>query len=157
GLAPRNRKLSSPATVPRAAPDESWVMNKHRNNTPSLAVLYALGAPIMLATLLAASSANAQSTAPQESAENAEEPAARAPKYRLGGDGELELGILLFMKEGAAFSGGVVYGPFRAGLSYATFLSNSSFGGAPDGFSLRANYILGLNASYFIAQTTDEG
>lgn len=78
-----------------------------------------------------------------------------APK--LGAHFELDLGVLIFLRQSAAFAGGVVYGPFRAGLSYATFLSNSSFGGAPDGFTLRANYIVGLNASYFIARSTDDG
>lgn len=82
--------------------------------------------------------------------------AAPAP-YRLGVHAELDVGALIALKQGAAFAGGVVYGPFRAGLSYATFLSNKSFGGTPDGFQMRANYILGINASYFIAQRTDEG
>lgn len=79
------------------------------------------------------------------------------PGYRLGAHAQLDLGILFAMRQGAAFSGGVVWGPFRAGLSYATFLSNSAFGGTPKGFDLRANYIVGVNASYFIAQRTDEG
>lgn len=77
--------------------------------------------------------------------------------YHLGAHAELDVGILLAMKQGAAFAGGVVWGPFRAGLSYATFLSNPKFGGTPDGFTMRANYIVGLNASYFVGRRTDEG
>jgi hypothetical protein len=46
---------------------------------------------------------------------------------------------------------------FRAGLSYTTFLSNSAFGGTPEGFSLRVNHIVGINAAYFIGQSTDDG
>jgi len=83
--------------------------------------------------------------------------AAAKPAYHLGAHAELDLGTLFALKQGAAFAGGVVWGPFRAGMSYATFLSNKSFGGTPDGFTMRANYIVGLNASYFIGQRTDEG
>ena len=75
----------------------------------------------------------------------------------LGAHAELDLGTLIALKQGAAFSGGVVYGPFRAGMSYATFLSNGSFGGTPDGFTMRVNYIVGFNAAYFIGRHTDEG
>jgi hypothetical protein len=80
-----------------------------------------------------------------------------AKPYHLGAHAELDVGALIALKQGAAFAGGVVYGPFRAGMSYATFLSNKSFGGTPDGFTMRANYIVGLNASYFIARSTDDG
>jgi hypothetical protein len=79
------------------------------------------------------------------------------PARRLGAHAELDLGLLLAAKQGAAFAGGAVWGPFRAGLSYATFLSNSTFGGTPEGFTMRVNYIVGLNASYFIGQKTDKG
>jgi len=79
------------------------------------------------------------------------------PAWHLGAHAELDAGVLIALRQGAAFAGGVVWGPFRAGLSYATFLSNASFGGTPEGFSLRANYIIGLNASYFIGQSTDSG
>lgn len=79
------------------------------------------------------------------------------PGYRLGAHAEIDAGVLIALRQGAAFAGGVVWGPFRAGLSYATFLSNGSFGGTPEGFSLRANYIIGINASYFIGQSTDSG
>jgi hypothetical protein len=102
---------------------------------------------IALTLLLAAAAAKVQ----------AQEPEPRKEGYRLGAYAALDVGILAVMKQGAAFAGGAVWGPFRAGLSYATFLSNESFGGTPKGFSLRANYILGLNVSYFIAQQTDEG
>ena len=84
-------------------------------------------------------------------------PAAPDKAFPWGAHAELDLGVLLALKQGAAFGGGVVYGPFRAGMSYATFLSNSSFGGVPKGFSLRANYIVGFNASYFIGRSTDDG
>jgi hypothetical protein len=79
------------------------------------------------------------------------------PSYRLGAHAELDVGMLVALRQAAGFAGGVVWGPFRAGLSYATFLSNSSFGGTPAGFTMRANYIVGINASYFIARSTDEG
>lgn len=111
--------------------------------------------------LLAASAASAQSA---QRAPTLEAPAAlrgseaaRPAPYHLGAYASLDVGILLAMKQGAAIAGGVVWGPFRAGLSYATFLSNASFGGTPEGFSLRANYIVGLNVAYFIAQSSDEG
>jgi hypothetical protein len=84
-------------------------------------------------------------------------PPAASSGYRLGAHAEIDLGTLIALKQGAGFAAGAVFGPFRAGLSYATFLSNKSFGGTPDGFTMRANYILGINASYFIAQDTDEG
>jgi len=89
----------------------------------------------------------------------AEPPArvARTPGYHLGAHAELDAGVLIAMSQGAAFAGGVVWGPFRAGLSYATFLSNPRFGGVPEGFAMRVNYIVGINASYFIARSTDRG
>ena len=117
----------------------------------------------LASTVLFAGSASAQTAAPTPPVEATPAPAAPAPAaakpdaFRWGAHAELDVGALLALKQGAAFAGGVVYGPFRAGMSYATFLSNKSFGGAPDGFSLRANYIVGFNASYFIAQKTDEG
>lgn len=77
--------------------------------------------------------------------------------YHLGAHAEIDIGILAALRQGTAIAGGVVWGPFRAGLSYASFLSNDDFGGTPEGFSLRANYILGINASYFIAQSSDDG
>ena len=115
-----------------------------------------------LSTLLAAGPARADSmgvTTPEDApgAAPATAPAAAPKQYRLGAHAEVDLGLMLAFRQSGAFAAGVVYGPFRAGLSYATFLSNSTFGGAPDGFTLRANYIYGLNVSYFIGQSTDEG
>jgi hypothetical protein len=82
---------------------------------------------------------------------------APAGGYRLGAHAEVDLGILAFLKQGTAIAGGVTYGPFRAGLSYASFLSNASLGGVPEGFDLRVNYVIGINAAYFIAQNTNRG
>jgi hypothetical protein len=82
---------------------------------------------------------------------------ARADEPRLGAHAEVDLGILIAAKQGTAIGGGVVYGPFRAGMSYATFLSNSTFGGTPDGFTMRVNYIVGFNAAYFIGGKSDRG
>jgi hypothetical protein len=79
------------------------------------------------------------------------------PSYRLGAYADVDAGLMVALKQSAGLSGGVVWGPFRAGLSYATFLSNGSFGGVPDGFSMRVNYIIGFNAAYFIARHTDDG
>jgi hypothetical protein len=91
----------------------------------------------------------------------AAEPAATATAApaspRLGAHAEVDLGILAFLRQGTAIAGGVTYGPFRAGLSYASFLSNPSLGGVPEGFDLRVNWLLGINAAYFIAQHTDRG
>jgi hypothetical protein len=77
--------------------------------------------------------------------------------YKLGAHFEVDLGLMAILPQSAGLAGGVVWGPFRAGLSYATFKSNSSFGGVPDGFSMRVNYIVGINASYFIGRSTDDG
>lgn len=79
------------------------------------------------------------------------------PRWKWGAHAELDLGTLFFLRQGAAFAGGVVHGPFRAGMSYATFLSNSTFGGTPDGFTMRVNHIIGFNLAYFIAQKEDKG
>ena len=78
-------------------------------------------------------------------------------RYKLGAHFEVDLGLMAIMPQSAGLAGGVVWGPFRAGLSYATFKSNSSFGGTPEGFTLRVNYIIGINASYFIGRSTDDG
>lgn len=77
--------------------------------------------------------------------------------YHLGAHAEVDLGILAFLRQGTAIAAGVTYGPFRAGLSYASFLSNPSLGGVPDGFDLRVNHLVGINAAYFIGQDTDTG
>jgi len=87
----------------------------------------------------------------------AAERSALADEPHLGAHAELDVGTLIALRQGAAFSGGVVYGPFRAGMSYATFLSNKSFGGTPDGFQMRVNYIVGFNAAYFVGQSSDKG
>jgi hypothetical protein len=105
---------------------------------------------------LASSAALAQTPAPTPPTAQVVAPAAPAP-YRLGAYAEADAGLMLVMKQAAGLQAGVVWGPFRAGLSYTTFLSNSTFGGAPEGFSLRVNYIIGLNAAYFIGRRTDEG
>jgi hypothetical protein len=75
----------------------------------------------------------------------------------VGAYAELDAGILIFLRQGVGIAGGAKLGPFRAGVSYATFLSNPSLGGVPDGFDLRVNYLVGFNAAYFIGQKTDKG
>jgi hypothetical protein len=135
---------------------------KHLTNRSLSRNIHGCLAAAGLATTLLFAGAAAAQTAPAaapavEAAPAAPSAPADSDAYRWGAHAELDVGALLALKQGAAFAGGVVYGPFRAGMSYATFLSNKSFGGAPDGFSLRANYIVGFNASYFIAQKTDEG
>lgn len=80
-----------------------------------------------------------------------------ATPFRLGAHAEVDLGILLALSQGTGLAAGVVWGPFRAGMSYASFLSNKDFGGTPTGFALRANYVVGFNVSYFIGQHTDDG
>jgi len=77
--------------------------------------------------------------------------------YHVGAHAEVDLGILAFLQQGTAIAGGITYGPFRAGLSYASFLSNPSLGGVPDGFDLRVNSLIGINAAYFIGQDSDSG
>lgn len=112
--------------------------------------------PCLFGTLVtvseaAAAPAEAGTPCPPSSAETATD------EFRLGAYAEVDLGILVFLKQGTAIAGGVKYGPFRAGLSYASFLSNPSLGGVPEGFDLRVNYLIGLNFAYFIAQSTDTG
>jgi hypothetical protein len=123
---------------------------------------FALGAALLTATFAAPSALAESTTAP--AAEHTTPSASlppnlelKKPEYHLGAHAELDLGTLFALRQGAAFAGGVVWGPFRAGMSYATFLSNSTFGGTPEGFTMRANYIVGFNASYFIGKSTDEG
>jgi hypothetical protein len=114
-------------------------MNKHAFTLRSHGTLAALGATIMLSILLVVPVAHAQAPAAEATggASSPATPSSAAPAqakhddFRLGAHAELDLGILLAMKQGAAFAGGVVWGPFRAGMSYATFLSNKSFGGTP--------------------------
>lgn len=130
---------------------------------------FALGALAAILCLLASGPARSQPAAPSAAHSAATLAAGSAPSapasppatatapYHLGAHAEIDLGTLLVLKQGAAFAGGIVWGPFRAGLSYATFLSNGSFGGVPDGFTMRANYIVGVNAAYFIGQSSDKG
>jgi hypothetical protein len=116
--------------------------------------------PLVSRTFRLALGAVAISILTAPSAFAAETPALELRKptdYRLGAHFEVDLGLMAFLPQSAGLAGGVVWGPFRAGLSYATFKSNSSFGGTPDGFTMRANYIIGINVSYFIARTTDDG
>ena len=113
-----------------------------------LAKKNAVAGSVALAALLAAAPAPAQVVTA---------PATHAAPYRLGAHVEADAGLMMVMKQSAGLAGGVVWGPFRAGVSYATFLSNASFGGAPDGFALRVNYIVGFNASYFIGRRSDDG
>jgi hypothetical protein len=124
-----------------------------RLRTSRLAV--ALMAAVAIPALLAAASAFAADL-PSPTTTTTLDLEPRAP-YRLGAHFEVDLGLMAFLSQAAGMSGGVVWGPFRAGLSYATFKSNSSFGGTPDGFTMRVNYIIGINASYFIARSTDDG
>jgi hypothetical protein len=117
----------------------------------------AFPAVIAAATWLTTGVASAATPPPSSSAETAGSPAKAETRYHLGAHAEVDVGILLALEQGTSIAGGVVWGPFRAGVSYASFLSNASLGGVPEGFSLRANYIVGINASYFIAQDSDEG
>ncbi len=134
-------------------------MNQRRFAAPSKAARPVLAAAFVLATSFCAlpALANAAAAAPAAPAEAAPEPppaptAEPATKPdRLGAYFELDVGVLIALRQSAAFAGGAVYGPFLLGLSYATFLSNPSLGGVPDGFTLRANDIGGLNAGYVIA------
>ncbi len=110
----------------------------------------------LLLCILALSSTSARADGPS-SEELHTATATTAAEWGWGAYAELDLGILVFLKQGTAVSAGASYGPFRAGLSYASFLSNPSLGGVPEGFDLRVNYLLGFNAAYFIAQDDDEG
>jgi len=138
-------------------------MKQRRFCSFSRALPLLLGASALASTLSLAAPASAQAgeaSAPKDMPTPVAEPLATdqaAKPYRLGAHAELDVGALAFLRQGAAFAGGAVWGPFRAGMSYATFLSNKSFGGTPDGFTMRANYIVGFNISYFIARSTDDG
>ncbi len=120
-----------------------------------------LSLALLALSLLAPTLATAD-TAP--TTETAPAPSLTAPPamptsegYHLGAHAEVDLGLLAFLRQGTAIAGGVTYGPFRAGVSYASFLSNASLGGVPDGFDLRVNYLVGINAAYFIGQKSDRG
>lgn len=106
----------------------------------------------------AAAQPNLSQESPQPaSGDPAEDAPSTEPSYHLGAHAEADLGILIALSQGTGVAAGVVWGPFRAGMSYASFLSNKNFGGTPEGFTLRANYIVGFNVSYFIARSTDDG
>lgn len=156
-VASGDMELSCSTKARTAGGGESRCMEKQRDFKASRRSATVFGASAFSLLLVVAAAARADDGTQQAALETTAPRAAATSGYRLGAYADLDVGILLTMKQGAAFSGGVVYGPFRAGLSYATFLSNAAFGGAPKGFDLRANYILGLNAAYFIAQTKDEG
>lgn len=96
---------------------------------------------VLVSTLLAAATAHADD----------------ADRPHLGANVEVDAGLMAVMRQSGAVSGGVVYGPFRAGLSYATFLSNAALGGTPDGFSLRVNYLYGAQVAWFPGQKSDRG
>jgi hypothetical protein len=131
--------------------------------TSSLTKTTLIALPALAAALLVAMPARAQETpaAPPANAPLAAAAAAVTPEgpkpFRLGAHLDVDVGLMAVMKQSAGLSGGVVWGPFRAGMSYATFLSNNSFGGTPAGFDMRVNYIIGFNASYFIARRSDDG
>lgn len=110
----------------------------------------------LVAALLVAPSALAE-PARAGSAPVADAPPPAYKPHRLGAHAEVDLGLLLVLKQGSGLAAGAVWGPFRAGLSYSTFLSDKKFGGTPDGFTMRVNRIVGINASYFPFKSTDDG
>lgn len=127
-----------------------------------------MNTPLVLRTsrlvLVAAAALSVLTAAPSAFAADAPAPAPastleiRKPTtYKLGAHFEANLGLMVVMPQSAGLAGGVVWGPFRAGLSYATFKSNAALGGTPDGFTLRVNYLVGINVSYFIGRSTDDG
>lgn len=148
-LARSNMELARSTRVRSAAAHEHEGMtNLTVRSMFVLNILVALTATVAGAQPVAATAA-ATASAPEAEEEG----------YRLGAYAEVDVGILAFLKQGTAIAGGVTYGPFRAGLSYASFLSNPSLGGVPGGFNLRVNYLLGINAAYFIGlgQSADSG
>jgi hypothetical protein len=140
-LAQRDRELAGAAK----ALFRSWVEDEPMTNNSSRGLLLTLSL-LTLSTVAAAETPAVTTTA-----------APAEDGYHLGAHAEIDLGILAFLRQGTAIAGGVTYGPFRAGASYASFLSNGPLGGVPEGFDLRVNYVLGINAAYFIGQKTDRG
>ncbi len=126
-------------------------MNKPNLLRSSVAATLALVA-VAVARPARADAPPAETTKPVASSSSSS-----SSEFRLGAHAELDVGTLIALRQGAAFAGGVVYGPFRAGMSYATFLSNASFGGTPEGFTMRVNHIVGFNVSYFLGQSSDQG
>jgi len=134
-------------------------MNQAAFPAVSRTIRRALAGLTWAAALFAApTTALAQSTkAAAEASAPCDAPPPPPKDWHLGAHAEFDLGTFFAFKQAAAFAGGAVWGPFRAGMSYATFLSNNSFGGTPDGFTMRANYIVGFNVSYFIGKSSDDG
>jgi hypothetical protein len=72
--------------------------------------------------------------------------------WRWRGFLEADLGVLL-MSGGTGLFAGPAYGPFRAAVGFYRFDSPSkALGGVPDGFELKVNWLLSVDAAYFIAQ-----
>lgn len=77
--------------------------------------------------------------------------------WRWRGFVEGDLGVL-FMSGGTGLFAGPAYGPFRAAVGFYRFDSPSkTFGGVPDGFELKVNWLLSVDAAYFIAQDRVRG
>lgn len=150
-LAPADRELAGAARAHSSAIREDAAMTNHTSRLLHLVPsLFALSTAVAKAEPVAAAPAASQEMA----TETAQPP---TDGYRLGAHAEVDLGILIALQQGTAIAGGVTYGPFRAGLSYGSFLSNPALGGVPDGFDLRVNCVVGINAAYFIGQDTDSG
>lgn len=129
----------------------------HRSHRVSRALrprrlVAAVGVCAVTALTLAASARAAEAPRTPPTVQHSEP----APRH-LGAHFELDLGLMAVMRQSAGLAGGVVWGPFRAGLGYTTFLSNAALGGTPDGFTLRVNHLIAVNAAYFIGQSTDDG
>jgi len=72
--------------------------------------------------------------------------------WRWHGFLEADLGVLA-MSGGIGLFAGPAYGPFRAAVGFYRFDSPSkALGGVPDGFELKVNWLLSVDAAYFIAQ-----
>jgi len=133
---------------------------RHHQRMKKATVCAALLAPALFTLSASVAAAEPASTVPASVSDVSDQQTTSEPEAesaRLGAYAEVDLGILAFLDQGTAIAGGVTYGPFRAGVSYASFLSNPSLGGVPDGFDLRVNSLLGLNLAYFIGQDTDRG
>jgi hypothetical protein len=151
-LAPVDREVAGAAKAHSSAIHEDVAMTNHTSRLLFLVPsLFALSTTVAKAEPGAAAPAATSEVMATQIAEPATD------GFRLGAHAEVDLGILIALQQGTAIAAGVTYGPFRAGLSYASFLSNPSFGGVPDGFDLRVNYVVGINAAYFIGQDTDDG
>jgi len=160
-VAGADSELAGAATALGPSIREDEAMKHTTRALPLVLSLLALRPPAALASPAVATPAAAPNSLEAGATELATAPLAQretaTESYRIGAHAEVDLGILLFLDQGTAIAGGVTYGPFRAGLSYASFLSNPSLGGVPEGFDLRVNQLIGINAAYFIGQDTDEG